>query len=133
MPNIVLEAHSGWRYIVIIAALILFARLLWNLFSGARWGRLDQQLSLAFLITMDIQLLLGLVLWIMEQRWSGGDPLRSWEHPITMILAVAATHITWSRLKTTNEESKVRVALFGFAVAAVLLTIGILRITGQMG
>ena len=129
MQYIILEAHSGWRYIVIITAVVLLVKLLWALFSGARWSRLDQQLSLAFVIVIDIQLLLGLVPWIMERRWTGGDPLRSWEHPVTMLLAVAATHITWSRLKTTNEESKVRVALLGFVVAGVLLTLGILRIT----
>jgi hypothetical protein len=133
MSDVLLQAHSGWRYIVIIVAVALFAKLLWGLFSGARWGQLDHQLSLAFLITMDIQFLLGVVLWVMQQRWNGADPLASWEHPVTMLLAVAATHITWSRLKTTDDESKPRVALIGFAIAGVLLTLGILRITRSMG
>jgi hypothetical protein len=132
MANILLHAHSGWRYVVIIVAIVTFIKLLAGMLTGGRWSRLDQQLSLAFLIVLDVQLLLGLVLWIMEQRWTGTDPLRSWEHPITMILAVAATHMTWSRLKRSNEEIKYRIGVIGFGVASLLIALGVLRITGVL-
>jgi hypothetical protein len=130
MDSVLLQAHSGWRYLVIIVGVVALIKLLAGLFGGSRWGKLDQQVSLAFLVVMDIQLLLGLVLWIAKQGWSMLGPLRGWEHPMTMILAVAATHITYNRLKRASDGDKYRLAVVGFGIAGVLLALGIWRITG---
>lgn len=133
IQRILFEAHSGWRYIVILVGIAAFVKLLIGLIGNGRWSRLDQQLGAAFPIVLDIQLLLGIVLWIVEQRWTGADALRSWEHPVTMILVVAAAHITWTRVKANPvDAAKYRTGVIGYAIAGILLTIGILRITGVM-
>ena len=128
-----LHAHSGWRYIVIVVAVLAFLKLLLGLVTNGRWSRLDQSLGSALPIVLDIQLLLGLVLWIMEQRWNIPDPTRTWEHPVTMILVIAAAHITWSRVKKSDTSAtKYRTGVVGYAIAGILLTVGILRVIGYM-
>lgn len=133
IQGILFEAHSGWRYIVILVAIAAFVKLLLGLIGNGRWGRWDQLLGAALPIVLDIQLLLGIILWIVEQRWNGADVLRSWEHPVIMILVVAAAHITWTRVKASSmDAAKYRTGVIGYAIAGILLTVGILRITSMM-
>lgn len=128
--TLILRAHSDFRYLVIAVVVIALLKLLIGLVSGSRWGRFDQILGAAVPIVFDIQLLLGIVLWVTEQRWTGVVPLQSWEHPLTMILTIAAAHIAWSRTKKQpTDAKKFRTAFFGFLIAGLLLTLGVARIT----
>ncbi|MFN8439149.1 MAG: hypothetical protein U0175_00125 [Caldilineaceae bacterium] len=129
--SILLRTHSDFRYLVIAVVVLALLKLLIGLVSGSRWGRLDQIAGTAFPIVFDIQLLFGLVLWVVEQRWSGADPTRSWEHPVTMILAITAAHIAWSRAKKQSADAaKFRTAFFGFLIAGLLMGLGVARVTG---
>ena len=128
-----LQAHSGWRYIVILVMVLALLKLLIGLMAKQRWSRLDQILGAATPIVIDIQWLLGIFLWIVEQRWTGGDPLRSWEHPVAMTLALVAAHVGWSRAKRApNDRAKFQPAFTGFLIAALLIAVGVARVTGWM-
>ncbi len=124
--------HSGWRYIVILVVVLTLLKLLVGLLGKSQWGKLDQRLGAAFPIVFDIQLLLGLVLWAMQ--FAAGIPSRLMaEHPVTMILAIVAAHIAWSRTKKTSLDSaKFRTAFSGFLIASLLMGLGVARITGFM-
>ena len=134
MLEILYQAHSGWRYLVILIAVVTFVKLLVGLVSNSAWGQLDQRLGAALPIVMDIQVLLGVVLWVARSQWLINSPARTWEHPVTMILSVAVAHITWSRVKKANSDAaRFRIATIGYAVAGLLLAVGVMRITGMMG
>ena len=123
-----LMAHSGWRWLVILAGLVFLVRMLWGWFGKDQWRPLDQRLGLILTIVVDIQVLLGIILWIIQQRWTGANPLASFEHPFTMLLGVAIMHVGWSRAKKADESSRFRQAALWVAVAAVLIALGIVRI-----
>ena len=128
-----LQAHSGWRYIVILVIVLALLKLLIGLMTKQRWTRLDQILGAATPIVIDIQWLLGIILWVVEQRWTGGDPLRSWEHPTIMTLALIVAHVGWSRAKRApNDRAKFQFAFVGFLIAALLIALGVARVTGWM-
>lgn len=130
MYTIMVEAHSGWRHLVVLVLAIAIIRALYGWIRGSDWGAWDNRLGLATPIVLDIQLLLGIVVWIMGQQWLGYNVLAAWEHPVTMILAVAAAHITWNQVKKKGESaSKFRTSIVGLAVTAVILALGIARIT----
>lgn len=99
MIPILLEAHSGWRYLVILALTLVILRALWGWLRQGEWSGLDNRLGLITTIVIDIQLLLGIVVWIMQQQWMGFNALAAWEHPVTMILTAAVAHVTSSRVK----------------------------------
>lgn len=130
MERMLFYTHSGLRYIVILVVVLTLIKLLTGLVGNGRWGKLDQVLGAATPIVFDIQLLLGIILWIVQQRWNGALPLASWEHPVTMILAIAVAHVTWSRTKKSSEDmAKFRTAFVGFLVAGLLMGLGVARIT----
>ena len=128
-----LMAHSGWRHLVILVLAVALVRIVYGLVTRARWVNLDDWLVRLTPIMYDVQVLLGLVLWLMQQRWTGVDALRSWEHPATMLLAVLAAHFGTMRVrKTADDAAKFRTALLWFLISGALLTVGVLQITGAM-
>ena len=130
MLTVLYEAHSGWRYLVILVLVLAILRALWGWLRQGEWGGLDNRLGLITTIVIDIQLLLGIVVWIMQQQWMGFNPLAAWEHPVTMILNAAAEHITSSRVKKqATSADKFRTATIGYIIAGVLLALGVARIT----
>ncbi len=103
MATGILYAHSGWRWIVILVAIVAIIKMLIGWFGKTKWTNLDQRLGMIFPIALDIQVLLGIVLWIMQQRWLGNDPTASWEHPVTMLIGVAVAHVTWTRSRKATQ------------------------------
>lgn len=127
---ILIQAHSGWRYLVILVVVLALLKFLVGWLGKQRWTGLDQRLGTITPIVIDIQWLLGILVWIMQQRWLGNNPLASWEHPTTMTLALIAVHIGWSRAKrTTGATDKFRTAFVGFLIAGLLVALGVARIT----
>ena len=130
MYTMIVEAHSGWRYIVLLMIALAAVRAAYGWIRGSDWGAWDSRLGMAVPIVLDVQLLLGLIIWIMGQQWNGNVALISWEHPVTMIVAVVAAHITWSRVKKQSSDAeKFRSATVGFAIVAIILALGTARIT----
>ena len=107
MATGILYAHSGWRWIVILVAIVAIIKMLIGWFGKTKWTNLDQRLGMIFPIALDIQVLLGIVLWIMQQRWLGNDPTASWEHPVTMLIGVAVAH---SRGPGSRKATQMRVS-----------------------
>lgn len=129
--NVLYEAHSGWRYIVILAVILAILKLLIGWLSKNEWDAWDQRLGAALPIIMDIQLLTGLILFF------AAPPRRMaamrWEHLTVMLLTIIAAHVTWARVKKAEVAStKYRTGLVGYLIAGVLLAVGIMRVTGVM-
>jgi hypothetical protein len=130
METGIFYAHSGWRYIVIVLLVITIVKMLIGLSSRGRWGNLDEWLNRLTPISIDIQFLLGLVLWIMQQRWIGADPLASWEHPVTMLIASILAHVTQARTRRApTDASKYQTAFIGYLIAGLIVALGVARIT----
>ena len=133
MLGFMYQAHSGWRYIVILITVVVLAKYLFSWLSGREWTSLDQRLGMAMPIVYDIQLLMGLVLWVMGRYWSIDNPTVVWEHPVTMIIAIAVAHIAWNRVKSAEASAaKFRIGTIGFAISGLVMTLGVMRITGMV-
>jgi hypothetical protein len=127
------QAHSGWRYIVILMLVITIAKYVIGMVSSGQWSGFDEALNRFTPIVIDIQVLLGLVLWILQQRWNGADPLASWEHPVTMIIASVLTHATQRRVKAApTDAAKYQAGLIGYLIAGIVVALGVARITRVM-
>lgn len=136
MLNGLFEAHSGWRYIVLALLTVVIIKYLIGWLTGGRWSGLDRGLGTATPIVIDIQVLLGLVLWIMAPAawFHGRGTVTVWEHLVTMILALGVAHAGWSRVKKSSTDvDRFRNGAIGFLVAGLLVAVGVARITGYMG
>ncbi len=133
--NALFMAHSGWRYIVLVVVIVAILKYLIGWLSKGSWSKFDQILGTMTPIVIDIQWLLGIVLWLMAPAawFAGRGTVNFAEHAGTMTLALVAAHIGWVRAKRAgNDTSKFKAAAIGFLIAGLLIGMGVGRITGWM-
>lgn len=139
MDQLVLSLHSIVRWAVVIVGVIAVVRAFIGWFGGRQWQQLDDRLGLGFTSVLDINLLLGLLLYFFFSPLTtnafkdfgaamGNSSVRFFlvEHSLVMIVAVVLAHIGRSRSKKASEDkSKFKQAaiFFGVAMLAVLAAI----------
>lgn len=133
-----LHLHNATRWLVLIAAVIAIAVAVIGLLRRSEWGRGAKLSSLAFLIVMDTQLVIGLLLYGVSPlvRAAMGDmslamsntQLRFYlvEHLLLMVVAVALTHVGYTLAKRAPSAAAAyrRASLF-FTLALVAVLAGI--------
>ena len=128
--------HSGWAYIVLLVFVIATFNALIKFFGNKEYGAIDFRLALFTLITMHIQLLLGIILWFTKgyfDEMSVGEVMKNdavrklaVEHPTLMIIAVALVTIGYSKHKkklVSKPKFKLLAIFYSIALAAVLYMI----------
>lgn len=114
--NILYHAHSGLRYLVLLAALAAIVGLAYALASG-RAIRAAQIIASSFAGLLDLQILLGIALVI-----GGIFPDAVVGHLVIMILAAVSTHagsVIGRRASSVRRELGVRLASIALAVALI--------------
>lgn len=121
--NILYQAHSGLRYLVLLAAVAALISLAYSLSTG-RATKAAFALSRTFTGMLDLQILLGIALVI-----GGLFPDAVAGHLVLMIFAAVSTHaasILGKRSSSDRRELTIRIA--GIAIALALIIGGILAI-----
>lgn len=136
--SIILPLHSILRWLVVIAALAVVGRALYAWLTKKDWTALDDRLGMLFPMVLDIQVLVGLILYFSSpitqaamRNFSGAmknTDMRFFalDHVFIMIIALVIAHIgrAISR-KAVGAPAKHRAAalFFGLAILVVLLAI----------
>jgi len=132
--------HSYWAYLVLLVLVLATFNALFKFFGNKEFDAKDFRISLFALITMHIQLLIGIVLFFLKDYFStisdvGGmgevmknSALRNLivEHPTTMIIAVALVTIGYSKHKkklVSKPKFKMLAIFYTIALALVLYMI----------
>lgn len=128
--------HSGWAYLTLIILVLATFNALFKFFSDKEFDAKDFRISLFALITMHIQLLLGIVLFFTKDYFTtisevGGmgevmknAALRSniIEHPLTMIIAVVLITMGYSKhKKKLVSRPKFRILAIFYTLALILV------------
>jgi len=128
--------HSYWAYLVLVILVLATFNALIKFFGNKEFDAKDFRISLFTLITMHIQLLIGIVLFFMKDYFStikevGGmgevmknSELRNLiiEHPLTMIIAVALVTIGYSKhKKKLVSKPKFKMLAIFYTLALVLV------------
>ena len=122
--NFLYQAHSGLRYLVLLAAVIALVALGIGLASGRAAPR-GRVFALAFTGLLDLQVLLGLGLVI------GGIFYGAlMGHIVMMVLAAVVAHASsiMARRSGDDERRATRLRFIGVVVALVLIVGGIMAI-----
>jgi len=104
----ILFLHSWWRWVVVLTGLLLLGGLIFRQKTAPVW---IQRLVRLFPITLDVQVLLGIALFVLSpltaQAMRSGtlfthDLARYWsvEHALPMVLALVLAHIGQKRLRS---------------------------------
>src|SRR6476620_7022105 len=89
--EILVTIHGLWRYIVLVLALASSA-LAFMAYSGSRpWDSVTDRVTLFFTIAMDIQVVIGILVWIFGD-WDRNETFLQWIHPVAMLVAVGLAH-----------------------------------------
>ena len=134
------DIHMVWRWVVLAVALFTVGRALIGWQGKQPWTDLDDRLGMIFTVTVDIQFLLGLILWfvgpfrITEAGALMGNTLARFmviEHPLFLTIALALAHIGRSRSrKAGSDTGKHKVAFIFYLLSFLFIVlIFVLRMT----
>lgn len=124
--QILFHAHSGVRYLVLLAGLIAVVYAAIGLFGRKpydRGGRITMQL---FVGLLDVQVLLGIILVFL---WPFYPALTG--HIVMMALAAVVAHVTSAMNRRRPAERKSWPLHFGGAVLAMLFIVGGIMAIGR--
>lgn len=123
--TILFHAHSGLRYLALLAAVLSLGYSLVAMLRNQPWDRPGRILLMSFVGLLDLQVLLGLVLIFV---WPFYPAL--WGHLVMMILAVVVAHLAAGINKRRPPEARSHlVAVLGSAGALILIIGGITAIS----
>ncbi len=105
MAHTLLLVHSYLRWLVVAVGLVAVARAVSGVVGARVYGAADKKAGLFFTITLDVQLLVGLVLYAVSPVTVGAmkdmaaamhdAPTRFFvaEHPVFMLLSLVFVHV----------------------------------------
>lgn len=132
MYTFLLHAHSGLRWLILVAVIIAVLKSLIGLFAGTEYSKFDKIVAVAFVGMMHLQLLIGLVLYFIYSpfiTYNMSDQVsRFWsvEHLALMLFAVAAAQVGRSISKKTQDaQVKFRFQSIFFGMSLILMLLGI--------
>lgn len=138
MFTAVLALHNILRWVVLILALIVLIRSYSGWFARREWSPADRKAGMFFTISLDVQLLLGLVLYLFLSPITraalqdfgaamASEELRFFalEHLFYMLLAVILAHVgSVAARKAPEQTAKHRRAAFWYTLALAAVLVG---------
>ncbi len=127
--NILLMAHSGLRWLILLVAVIAIIKFLIGWFGGGPFKGMDRGLMSGFSGLMDLQATLGIILLLWNGFTGAGFPRYRLEHGLIMIAAAVVAHLS-ARWKTADDTTRFRNNFFLIAGSLLLVVMGLLVLPG---
>ena len=122
--TILLIIHSLLRWIIVLVAAALIARLAVGLVKKQAFDKTARTLTSVFSGLMDTQMLLGILLFVIDGLTGAGFPAYRWAHAVTMVVAVIAAHLP-SAWKKAEDNVRTRNTLIAVAASLLIVLVGI--------
>ncbi len=120
MTDFFVSAHMWWQYVVLLAVIL-------SLFFAFRSAMMDSTAETVYrvtAVTVDIQVALGVVIWLANSGWSLGF-VQGWLHPILGLAALGVLHAFVGRARKGHPEVANRTVRIGLIIAIVLVVAAI--------
>jgi hypothetical protein len=126
------DAHSGFRYVLFVLVLIAIIQSLIGWLGKRPYSEGNRKINLFAMISADIQLLLGIVLYFLSPfvQFNSGtmknDTTRYFtvEHWVMMLVAIVLIHIGHSKSKKAITPENKHKSIAIFYIIAILIIIG---------
>ncbi|PYR76133.1 MAG: hypothetical protein DMF87_18830 [Acidobacteria bacterium] len=139
MYSSALWLHSLLRWAVLITGLVAWVRAIGGKTGNRPWTPKDELWGLLLTISADLQLLVGLVLYIFlspitrlgvrnfaAAMQSDAARFFTVEHPAAMIITIALIHVARVKIRKAGDpQRKHRIAVVMFGIAMILIVIAI--------
>lgn len=133
-----LHLHSLLRYLIILVAIWAIIKAASGMGGGKSYTKSDQRPGLFYLIFMDLQLIVGLLLYVMgnfgikqiEAMGGMGEVMKNnvarffvMEHTLGMILAIILVHIGYANTKKANlsDRKKFSKSFWFFLISFIVI------------
>ena len=120
--------HSGWAYLVFLLLVIAIVNALIGFINKKDFTGKDFKISLFALIFTHIQLVIGLVLYLIQGRYDGLSEMKvsavrllALEHPLINIIGIALITIGWSKSKKVEGTLKFKNILIFYTLGFLLI------------
>lgn len=126
MADTLVTIHSIGRWLVLVG---LVVALVYGFSRSTDAPPLDKSTARPFtsaLILLDIQVLIGLLVWIAGSGWDL-DVFRAWIHPVGMLIALGIGHAVVGRATKSGRPSAYRTAAYGILVTLAIVAATIPR------
>ena len=118
--------HGVLRWIVLLTAVISLVVALAGWFGSAASERATRRAMLAYVGALDIQVLIGIIVWVLGNYWQSEIRQFKFEHPITMLLALIVAHVAAARARrAAGPIAAARGRTIGTAISLILVLVGI--------
>lgn len=131
---IIKDIHFYIRWVILALAVVVLLKYLAGWFGKQKFAAADNQLSLFFVTAMDIQLLLGLLLYFFLSPYgmaafqhedvmsTASTRLYAVEHPLTMFIAIIFAHVGRVMVKKSpDDSSKFKKGCIFFGLALIFM------------
>jgi len=140
MEKTLLHLHSGWRWIVLVLLAYAIINAYYKMSGGKSYTGKDKKINLFAMIALHIQLLFGIVLYIMRSSkyFSNFSANMSnsiirfnmIEHELAMIVAIVV--ITVGRKKAEKaSKSKHKKIFTAYTIGLLIILVGIWKYLAQ--
>ncbi|RQO30904.1 hypothetical protein DBR32_09335 [Taibaiella sp. KBW10] len=132
-----LHVHSLLRYLIIIVAIWAIIKAASGMSGGKSYTKSDQRPGLFYLIFMDLQLVVGLLLYVMGnfgikqiQALGMGEVMKNgvarffvMEHTLGMLLALILVHIGYANTKKAglSDQKKFSKSFWCFLISFIVI------------
>lgn len=125
MQNALVDIHSFWRWVVLLVLTVALLRGLAGWLRGGAWSGFDRTLLQSTVGALDLQLILGITIWILGRHWTS-ETFVAVTHPLVMIAAIAVAHAGSVWIKRISEPvGKYRALTITIFLALFLITAAI--------
>jgi len=128
MLTFLFHAHSGWRYLVLLLMVVTTIKLLVGWLRKDSWQNIDLLLVRGTTASVHIQVLLGLVLYIMMQAWSLPHIHDGHIFPAVIGAGFVTAATVWAKRKPSSAE-RFKWAFIGNLIALVSVSVAVWFIT----
>lgn len=129
-----LHLHNFLRWAVVISAIFAIARYAMGYFQQKSFSETDRKAGLFYLISCDLQLLIGVLLMFFGRvvpaalaegmKGAMGNSISRFftvEHSLMMIIAIALVHIGYAKSKNGEDASRFRMGLIFFGISFLII------------
>lgn len=130
MASYLLLAHSHWRHVVLALLILATLRLLVGWLGKQSWHKFDSYLVRATAGSVHLQVLMGVILYILFQAW-GMKGITLWHAvPGFISMALVAKASGWAKRGETDND-KFKWSFIGIASTLLVVSFSVLYITNR--
>ncbi len=121
MENFIFQAHSGFRWLVTLATVLVFIYLLVQALRNRPYTQQTHQMVTVWSSLFGIQWLLGIILFVVKSNF---ENRYQWEHATIMTVGLFVAHIHMM-LKKKDTQTRYYGTIASIVVALVLVIVGV--------